>query len=89
MTEISPNQTLRSFCFADRPFALKANLRLRVSHHSKSIDITAGQTASHDDHCSDIAFAIPGKVFDLIRDRSALGLPQASAYQVGIERPLS
>jgi hypothetical protein len=47
MTEISPNQTLRSFCFADRPFALKANLRLRVAYDSKSINITAGQTASH------------------------------------------
>ena len=47
MTEISPNQTLRSFCYADRHFARKANLRLRVSHCSKSINITAGQTASH------------------------------------------
>ncbi len=65
MTEILPNQTLRSFCFADRPFALKANLRLRVSYDSKSINITAGQTASHN-------FTLPN-----LRNASMFSSPKA------------
>ena len=67
MTEVSPNQTLRSFCFADRPFALKANLRLRVSYRTKP----AGQTACHFVHCKAIAFAMPINVLDLAIDPTA------------------
>ena len=47
MTEISPNQTLRALPYGARSFALNANLRCSLSHASKPINITAGQTASH------------------------------------------